>query len=110
MGCRYTGARILQSVGLQARQAQDEDERLHVLRRGRIEESGDVPVMGARTGRMSQTNPDLLTIPGRPDLVRKAFVPQEGQKLYVDAKEAFANYFCKFDYTGQVPKEKEKNG
>ncbi len=65
--------------------------------------------MGARTGRMSQTNPDLQTIPGRPDMIRKRFVPQEGQRLYVDAQEAYANYFCKFDFTGQVPKEKEEN-
>jgi hypothetical protein len=66
------------------------------------------------TGRMSQTNPDLKAIPGRPDMIQKRFtpkrfVPQEGQRLYVDAKEAYTNYFCKFDFTGQVPQEKDKN-
>lgn len=58
---------------------------------------------------MSQTNPDLQAIPGRPDLVKKKFMPQAGQKLYVNAQEAYANYFCKFEFSGQVPKEKEKN-
>lgn len=64
--------------------------------------------MGATTGRMSQTNPDLQILP-----VRKAFVSRDGQDLLHPesrkAREEFANYFCKFDFTGQVPKEKEKD-
>ena len=65
-------------------------------------------MMGATTGRMSQTNPDLQTIPGRPDLVKKRWVePQRSVVLL--AREGYVEYFCKFDFTGQVPKEKEKN-
>lgn len=30
--------------------------------------------LGAKTGRMSQTNPDLQTIPGRPEFTRKRFI------------------------------------
>lgn len=64
-------------------------------------------MMGATTGRMSQTNPDLQPIP------YKRYVPQEGQVFRNpesrQAREEFANYFCKFDWTGQVPKLKEEN-
>jgi hypothetical protein len=71
-------------------------------------------MMGSSTGRMSQTKPDLSVIPGRPDMIRTRFVPQDGQVLlhpdvHAEARESFANYFCKFDFTGQVPKEKDNN-
>lgn len=61
---------------------------------------------------MSQTNPDLQAIPADYS-VRKQFLPRKGQVLLhpesQKAREEFANYFCKFDFTGQVPQEKEKN-
>lgn len=65
-------------------------------------------VMGATTGRMSQTTPEQLE-----QVLRIQYVPKEGQVLLHPesrkAREEFAKYFCKFDFTGQVPKEKEKD-
>ena len=64
--------------------------------------------MGTTTGRMSQTNPDLQAIPGRPDLVKTRWVEPE-RSVVLKAREGYANYFCNYEFNGQVPKEKEKN-
>lgn len=65
-------------------------------------------MVGTKTGRMSQTSPDLQTIPGRPDLVEKKWTEPE-RVVVAKAREGFVNYFCKYEFSGQVPKEKEKN-
>jgi len=67
-------------------------------------------MMGTTTGRMSQTNPDLQAIPGRPDLVKKKFMPQADQKMYTCAREEFYRLYVTYNFEWQkMPKEKEEN-
>ena len=62
-------------------------------------------IMGTTTGRMSQTNPDLQAIPGRPDLVKDKWE----HDLYTCSKEEFYRLYMPYDFEWQkMPKEEEE--
>lgn len=45
----------------------------------------EIKTMGARTGRMSVTNPALQTLPSKDSLVRNAFIPDQEDQLIVSS-------------------------